>query len=218
MDVAIRVWLARDTLVQVDYRGALAAEVTGVDTSELDCDGAGEMLYRQGTTIFVTTGGASRPVTDGIVVATGPTTFLVRDCAATTTCALTVIDRPSGQRHALTIADIGTTARSVALPPQNRIGSISPDGQTAVAFRSDNEAVFVDLKTGIGQGVSSIAARSNRLPGQPIAATPSTSGPTTSWRPSIARPQHQVTGREQCGRPRKPARLTRRAPTADAPP
>ena len=44
------------------------------------------------------------------------------------------------------------------MQPDGRIGSISPDGQTALLFRTTNEAVFVDMKDGTVQGVGSVAS------------------------------------------------------------
>jgi hypothetical protein len=35
-----------------------------------------------------------------------------------------------------------------------RLGSISPDGHTAVLFRAGREAIFVDLVSGTGRGIS----------------------------------------------------------------
>jgi hypothetical protein len=152
-----RLWLAHDSLLQVDYTGTLIAQVgsDGPRPWALGCDGAGEMLYRRGVDTLVTGDGPPTTVTSNTVVAAGPRTFLVRDCAAAAACALTVIDRPTGQRRWLTVDFASATPQSFPVLTEGRMGSISPDGLTAVVFRADREAVFVDLVTGIGQGVSS---------------------------------------------------------------
>jgi hypothetical protein len=150
-----RVWLEHDALVQVDYRGGLIAQIGG---APLGCDGAGEMLYQQGLTTFVTSDSVPTAVTGGTLIAAGPSTFLVRDCADSANCALTVIERRTGQRRALTVDGVGTRPQVHPVQPAGRIGSISPDGQTALLFRTANEALFVDLKDGVAQGVGSVAS------------------------------------------------------------
>ena len=154
-----RVRLARESLVQVDYAGSLKAEVGGgaQRPTVIGCDGAGEMLFRRGIATLVTGDGPPTVVTSNTVVAAGPRTFLVRDCAAATACPLTVVDRTTGERRSLTLDFAGTTPQSFPALTEGRLGSISPDGRTAVVLRAEREAVFVDLATGIGQGVSSIA-------------------------------------------------------------
>ena len=154
-----RVWLEHDALIQVDYRGVLIAQIGGAQRrAELGCDGAGETLYQQGSTTFVTSDGTPTEVTGGTVIAAGPSTFLVRDCADAANCALTVIDRRTGQRRALTVDGVSTRPVLQPVQPGGRIGSISPDGQTALLFRTANEAVFVDMKDGTAQGVGSVAS------------------------------------------------------------
>ncbi|MEO5837541.1 MAG: hypothetical protein ABIQ73_03210 [Acidimicrobiales bacterium] len=153
-----RLWLAGDSLLQVDYSGSLKAEISNREQrpSAFGCDGAGEMLYRSGTSTFVTGDGPPTLVTSNTVVAAGPRTFLVNDCAATVACALTVIDRPTGERRSLTLDASAAIPQRLPTAGQGRVGSISPDGRTAALFRTTREAVFVDLVPGIGQGVSSI--------------------------------------------------------------
>ncbi|MEO8696482.1 MAG: hypothetical protein ABI658_23415 [Acidimicrobiales bacterium] len=152
-----RVWLAHESLVQVGYDGSLKAQVGGAQQLlPVGCDGAGEMLYRSGSDTLVTAEGPPTLITTNKVIAAGPQTFLVRDCAATAACALTVIDRTSGQRRSLTVDSAAVTPPSFPVLAEGRIGSISPDGHTAAVFRAQREVVFVDLVTGFGQGISAI--------------------------------------------------------------
>jgi hypothetical protein len=153
-----RVWLARESLLQVDFTGLLKAEVGGgaQRPSPIGCDGAGEMLFRRGIVTLVTGDGPPAVVTSNSVVAAGPRTFLLHDCGAAALCALTVVDRPTGARRSLTLDLASTTPPSLPVQPDGRIGSISPDGRTAVLFRAQREVFFVDLLSGIGQGVSAI--------------------------------------------------------------
>ena len=154
-----RVWLARETLLQVDFTGMLRAQISSREQRPmaLGCDGAGEMLYRIGSATFVTGDGPPSLVTSNTVVAAGPRTFVVRDCGAEAACALTVVDRPTGERRSLTVGFEVATSPTQPVQPEGRIGSISPDGHTAVLFRAEREAIFVDLASGTGQGISSIA-------------------------------------------------------------
>ena len=148
-----RVWLDRGTLVQVDYRGLLTAQIGGADRpSAIGCDGAGEMLYRIGNNTLVTGDGPPTPITSNTLVAAGPRTFLVRDCAAAAACSLTVVDRPTGERRSLTLDFALTTPQSFPVQPEGRLGSISPDGHSALLFRAQSEPVFVDLASGAAQG------------------------------------------------------------------
>lgn len=153
-----RVWLARESLVQVDFTGSLKAEIGGGAQRPLPigCDGGGEMLFRRGIATLVTGDGPPTVVTSNTVVAAGPRTFLVNDCVTGTTCALTVIDRPTGERRSLTLDASAAIPQRLPTAGQGRVGSISPDGRTAALFRTTREAIFVDLATGIGQGVSAI--------------------------------------------------------------
>jgi hypothetical protein len=154
-----RVWLARETLQQVDFTGLLRAQISSREQRPmaLGCDGAGEMLYRSGTATLVTGDGPPSLVTSNTVVAAGPRTFVLHDCGAAALCALTVVDRPTGERRSLTVGFEVATPRSQPVQPDGRIGSISPDGHTAVLFNAEREAIFVDLASGTGQGISSIA-------------------------------------------------------------
>jgi len=154
-----RIWLARESLLQVDYGGSLKAQVSGSGPRPwaIGCDGAGEMLYRRGTDTLVTGDGPPKLVTSATLVAAGPRTFLVNDCSAATACSLTVIDRPTGERRPLTVGFAVATPQSFPLLTDGRLGSISPDGRTAVLFRQPREVIFVDLESGTGRGISSIA-------------------------------------------------------------
>jgi hypothetical protein len=160
-----RIWLARESLVQVDYSGLLKAQISSREPvpSPIGCDGAGEMLYRGGTTTLVTGDGPPTVVTSNTVVAAGPRTFLVNECTGAAPCALTVIDRPTGERRSLTLDASAAVPQRLPTAGQGRVGSISPDGRTGVLFRTTNEAIFVDLVTGIGQGVSAIGGEFQSL-------------------------------------------------------
>jgi hypothetical protein len=156
-----RIWLGFDALVQVDFNGTLVAQLPAPERPvPIGCDGAGEMLYRQGSNTFVTSDGLPTLVTAGDVIAAGPTTFLVRDCA---TCELTVVDRATGKRHAVTVDSADTTPQSFPPQPQGRIGSISPDGRTAALFHTGEGIVFVDLRVGASRGDSTVAGEFQSL-------------------------------------------------------
>ena len=153
------VWLARETLLQVDFTGSLRAQISSREQRPmaLGCDGAGEMLYRSGTATLVTGDGPPSLVTSNTVVAAGPRTFVLRDCGAEAACAVTVVDRPTGERRSLSVGFEVATPPALPVLTSGRLGSISPDGRTAVLFRAEREAIFVDLASGTGQGISSIA-------------------------------------------------------------
>ena len=123
----------------------------------LGCDGAGEILYRRGGDTLVTGVGPPAIITSSTLVAAGPRTFLVRDCAAASACSLTVIDRPTGERRPVTVGFAVAIPQSPAISTNDRIGSISPDGRTAVLFRAEREVIFVDMASGTGQGITAIA-------------------------------------------------------------
>ena len=103
-----------------------------------------------GRPLVITTGGVYdvrpdglRRVTTGVVLASGPTGWLVTECDARNTCTAKVVDRASGSR------------RSLAAFPERldrASGMVSPDGSTA-ALVEDRAAGgsalwLVDLTTG----------------------------------------------------------------------
>ena len=184
-----RVWLARQSLEQVSYDGSLKAQVGGgvQRPVPVGCDGAGEMLYRRGSDTLVTGDGPPTLVTSNTVIAAGPGTFLVRDCAATAACALTVVDRSSGQRRSVTVDFVGATPLSIPVLAEGRLGSISPDGLTAAVFRAEREVGFVDLVTGISQGVSAVAGEFQSFVWSPNSRYVSGSPATTIV---LVRPRH----------------------------
>jgi hypothetical protein len=156
-----RVWVADESLIQVDFSGALKAQVGGESRpTPIGCDGAGEMLYRSGADILVTRDGPPALVTSKTVVAAGPRTFVVNECTEVAACSLTVIDRRTGARRPLLFDPSAATPQRLPGAGQARVGTISPDGRTAVLFRSTRETVVVDLVSGIGQGVNAIAGDS----------------------------------------------------------
>ena len=150
-----RLWTAGDTLVQVDFNGSPTATIGGAQRPwAIGCDGAGEMLYRQGDTTLVTGDGGPSVVTSNSLIAAGPRTFLVRDCAVATACPLTVVDRATGERRSLTVNVSIATPQALPVQAEGRIGSISPDGRTAVLSRAVREAVLVDLVSGVAHATT----------------------------------------------------------------
>src|SRR5262249_50647207 len=111
-------------------------------------DGSGHVLVPGPGGWYEARPGAFRLVTRGMVVAVGPTRWLVAECQGTTRCAKVVIDPASGARRVLPgnapawwRADTGTVA-----------GVISPDGSTAAVpgpGRGGTAAVhLIDLTSG----------------------------------------------------------------------
>ncbi len=114
-------------------------------------DGAGNVLFTapDGATYQVRPGGR-RLVTAGTLLASGPTGYLVSDCAAGK-CRTSVLDRNTGTRKVL--------ASSIT-PYSGGAGLISPDGKTAAvidlasAGSSTPRLSLVDLSSGIEHPLS----------------------------------------------------------------
>jgi len=111
-----RLWVADESLLQVDFNGSLQAQIGGAQRPwAIGCDGAGEMLFQQGGATKVTGIEAPTLVTSNNLIAAGPRTFLVRECATATACPLTVVDRATGERRSLTL-DVAITDPQSLLP------------------------------------------------------------------------------------------------------
>ncbi len=91
-------------------------------------DGAGYMTFSGTGGVYDLRPSGITRITTGILLATGPTTWLTDECDTQYHCAPTVIDRATGARHTLS-ARVDDLAGG---------GLISPDGTTAAILENDN--------------------------------------------------------------------------------
>ncbi len=91
-------------------------------------DGAGYLLLAKtdGRAVYDARPGSLRRLTTGVVLAIGPTRWLIRECASTHRCTTTTVEQATGARHVL---------RDMYGYENGPAGLISPDG--AVAAMTD---------------------------------------------------------------------------------
>lgn len=108
-------------------------------------DANGHLLARIGGDVYLAKRHATKRVTRGTLLATGPTKFLVLECDRNADCSPVVIDRRTGNRRTLDI-DIGQRVPSI------RGGKISADGSIAAITRRGPDArrstMLIELATG----------------------------------------------------------------------
>ncbi len=128
-------------------------------------DGAGYLLVDTVDGVYDATPDGLHRITTGMVVAIGPSGYLVRECDDEFRCGLVVIDRASGKRR--TLPDAGL------LPGYGITGVISPDGRAAAVLQpfysgvptsadgaqsmspgQSTAVVLIDLETGESNSLS----------------------------------------------------------------
>jgi hypothetical protein len=146
-------------------------------------DGAGGMLaWGSGGTFVIGTGGMKQIDSAGTVVATGPLTFIFRECTGSK-CSLVSIDRTSGRRQT-----IGPAPERDAEAP---IGMVSPDGRRVALVEGaadSTELHLLDLATGDDEVVGSVEGWTSLTP-------------TAAWSPDgrwlvYVDPDHGLVARE----------------------
>jgi len=148
------VWLSPD--VQVTHLALIGIDGKATGTSisipasaegMVVPDGTGYVVagYSKGVDLVRPTG--SKRITSGMLVAVGPTRWLVQECSAVS-CEMVAIDRATGRRHTVEEVPAGTRGT------QWITGVISPDGKTAALRAGPDDADtamsfwLVDLTTG----------------------------------------------------------------------
>lgn len=95
------------------------------DVPYIQPDGAGYVLVSGIGGYYDARPGSLTLITHGIVLAAGPTGFLVYECGETPTCQSVVVSRTSGARRIV-------PGLTLAHPGSYQVGAISPDGSRAV--------------------------------------------------------------------------------------
>jgi hypothetical protein len=133
-------------LVTFDGRPTGATIKLGNDGNPMSSDGAGYVLFQGIGGIYDARPGGIHRVTDGALLAFGPTRYLTIECTDGYNCAMTVINRSDGSRRALSTKD-------KTFQPYD--GLIAPDGNTAAVLESDTNGQatihLIDLNTGNDQ-------------------------------------------------------------------
>jgi hypothetical protein len=106
-------------------------------------DGRGGVYFTAVGRSYVATALGVRLVSEGQLVAVGPTTLLALECDASFVCATVLTDLLTGERR--------TVPQTNGLLANTSVGSISPDGTKATVVRYGDTAphhVIIDLATG----------------------------------------------------------------------
>jgi hypothetical protein len=107
-------------------------------------DGSGNILFSGVGGVYALGPNGAQRISTGKLVAAGPTRWLTEECDDRAQCALVAINKSSGARHALPVAD---------MPNFFFPGIVSPDGRYAVVVEhpSDTQksvATIIDLTRG----------------------------------------------------------------------
>jgi WD40-like Beta Propeller Repeat len=96
-------------------------------------DGTGRLMFYATGGVYLAGRSGVRRITSGVLVAVGPTRWVVRECDDRHRCATVVVDRNTGARRTLDV-QVGQ--------PYGPVGLISPDGSNA-AFLENTQAGLV---------------------------------------------------------------------------
>jgi Tol biopolymer transport system component len=116
------------------------------------------LAWGTGGTFVIGVNGMKQIASAGTPVATGPLTFVFRECTGGR-CSLVSIDRTSGRRQT-----IGPAPERDAEAP---IGLVSPDGQRVALVEGvagSTELHLIDLRTGDDEAVGSVEGWSSLTP------------------------------------------------------
>ncbi len=164
------------TVGLIDPQGAMTGTylelpemAAGNPPFSLTADGSGYLLAAAVGGRYDLTPDGPRLVTHGIVLAVGPTGFLVYDCDEKARCGVFRVDRSTWKRHALAGLDFSPSTFA-------RNGVISPDGRYAavqVMQGGSAAAQLVDLTRGMARPLPIDLARDGRTLGNSsLAFTP----------------------------------------------
>jgi len=149
-------------LVTLDGKPAGATIDIPVSGSVFSSDGAGYVLLSgPAGGVWYAKPGTVHRITSGVLLASGPTRWLINECDDGLNCATVLIDRASGARH--------TVNAEMAAYEQNL--AISPDGRTVVVPRpsdgiSSDGLDLLDLDTGLHRPVD-VTPNGSGQPGGP---------------------------------------------------
>ncbi|MGX7677409.1 TolB family protein [Jatrophihabitans sp. DSM 45814] len=144
------VWVEADdgnAMVLSDFEGHVGNHIVVLPARGALADQRGYALFQDISGFYASGPAGVRRVTTGVVLAAGPTRFLIAECDDQHRCGTDVVDRANGARHTI------SSVLSYGFLP----GVISPDGSMAAMFRlGDNgpELHLIDLATGADRGTN----------------------------------------------------------------
>ena len=142
------------------FGGALGSTIEVRNAVALGSDGTGGLLVSAPGGYYSTSPNGSVRLTDGQLLALGPTVAFARECDEVLACAVVRIDRPTGDRipvddpQIVASDDLGFTVFELAGT------SVSPDGEVVFvrAPRSGLSWSIVDLASGATTGIDGPAS------------------------------------------------------------
>lgn len=131
----------------------------GSSAFEAIADGAGYLLFQGIGGLYQARPGGIRRISTGVLLAAGPTGWLVNECDARYRCQTVLVDRADGRRRTMAERPVGRDSRGV----------VSPDGSTVAVLASRPEGTvevaLLDVARGSWRRVLNLAVTQQTFEG-----------------------------------------------------